>query len=321
MHFLDFEQPIEELYRILDEVQKSQHLDEEAKAESVKMLRQRITETRERIYTNLTPWQRVQVARHPERPYSLYYIEKMCSQFTELHGDRNYKDDKAIIGGLGILEGQTVMFVGHQKGSDLKARQYRNFGMPNPEGYRKALRLMKMAERFDIPVVCLIDTPGAFPGIDAENRGQAQAIAQNLYEMAKLTTPVVCVVIGEGASGGALGIGVGNTVAMLENTWYTVISPEACSAILWRNVEHKIEAAEALHLTAKDALELGVIEEIIPEPIGAAHLHPETVAANLKAFLQREIARLKTLSREELVAQRIEKFARLGKYEELTEQN
>jgi acetyl-CoA carboxylase carboxyl transferase subunit alpha len=315
MHFLDFEQPLEELYKILDDVQNS-HLESEAKQESVNMLLNRIAETRQKLYENLTAWQRVQVARHPERPYTLYYIKQLCSEFTELHGDRNFKDDKAIVGGLGIMDGQTVMFIGQQKGTDIKSRQYRNFGMPNPEGYRKALRLMKMAERFDIPIVTLIDTPGAFPGIDAENRGQAQAIAQNLYEMAKLTTPVICVVIGEGASGGALGIGVGNTVAMLENTWYTVISPEACSAILWRTADQKMVAAEALKLTANDALALGVIEEIIAEPIGGAHLKPQIAAENLRTFLHKEIKRLRTMTAEELVAQRIDRFSKLGRYNE-----
>lgn len=319
MHFLDFEQPLEELHKILDDVQNSPHLDPEAKAESVNMLTQRIAQTRQKIYENLTAWQRVQVARHPERPYTLYYIKQLCSEFTELHGDRNFRDDKAIVGGLGIMDGQTVMFIGQQKGNDIKSRQYRNFGMPNPEGYRKALRLMKMAERFDMPIVTLIDTPGAFPGIDAENRGQAQAIAQNLYEMAKLTCPVICVVIGEGASGGALGIGVGNTVAMLENTWYTVISPEACSAILWRTADQKMIAAEALKLTAKDALEIGVIEEIIPEPIGGAHINPALTAENLRLFLHKEINKLKGLSKTELVNQRIAKFAKLSKYNEKEE--
>ena len=317
MHFLDFEQPLEELYKILEDLQKSQHISPEVKNESIQLIESRIHETRQKLYQNLTPWQRVQVARHPERPYTLDYINAICSSFTELHGDRNFKDDKAIVGGLGIIDGQTYMIIGHQKGSDIKSRQYRNFGMPHPEGYRKALRLMKMAERYNMPILTLIDTPGAYPGIDAENRGQSQAIAQNLYEMAKMTTPIICVIIGEGASGGALGIGVGNVVAMFENTWYTVISPEACSAILWRTVDHKKDAATALKLTAEDALQLEVIEEILPEPVGGAHLNKAEAAATLKAFVQKELAKLKTMTKEELVTQRIERFNKLSKYHEV----
>lgn len=317
MHFLDFEQPLEELYKILEDLQKSQHISQEVKTESIQLIEARIEDTRKNLYENLTPWQRVQVARHPERPYTLYYIEQICSSFTELHGDRNFKDDKAIVGGLGIIDGQTVMIIGHQKGSDIKSRQYRNFGMPHPEGYRKALRLMKMAERFNMPIVTLIDTPGAYPGIDAENRGQSQAIAQNLYEMAKMTTPIISVIIGEGASGGALGIGVGNTVAMLENTWYTVISPEACSAILWRTVDFKKEAAQALKLTPQDALQLEVIEEVLPEPIGGAHLNPAATAVTLKEFILKELAKFKKYTAEELVEQRINRFNKLSKYNEI----
>lgn len=317
MHFLDFEQPLEELYKILEDLQKSQHISSEVKAESIQLIESRIEDTRKKLYENLTPWQRVQVARHPERPYTLYYIEQICSSFTELHGDRNFKDDKAIVGGLGIIDGQTVMIIGHQKGSDIKSRQYRNFGMPHPEGYRKALRLMKMAERFNMPIVTLIDTPGAYPGIDAENRGQSQAIAQNLYEMAKMTTPIISIIIGEGASGGALGIGVGNTVAMLENTWYTVISPEACSAILWRTVDHKKDAAQALKLTPQDALQLEVIEEILKEPIGGAHLDPATTAQTIKTFILKELSKFKTYTPEQLVEQRINRFNKLSKYNEV----
>lgn len=322
MHFLDFEQPLEELYKLLDDVKNNQALDEQSKNENISLLEKQIESTRQKLYENLTAWQRVQVARHPERPYMLYYISQMCDQFTELHGDRSFRDDKAIVGGLGILNGQTVMFVGHQKGENLKARQYRNFGMPYPEGYRKALRLMKMAERFQIPVVSLIDTIGAYPGIEAENRGQAQAIAQNLFEMAQLQTPIIAIIIGEGASGGALGIGIGNRVLMMENTWYTVISPEACSAILWRSAEHKVKAAEALKLTATDALNLGVIDRIIPEPVGGAHVNPSQAAASLKEVIIEELAALKPLDTDTLVEQRIAKFTAMGKfaYKEETQQ-
>ena len=230
-----------------------------------------------------------------------------------MHGDRCFADDKAIVGGIGTIDKQTVMFIGQQKGTDIKMRQYRNFGMPNPEGYRKALRLMKTAERFDIPVVCLIDTPGAFPGIEAEERGQAEAIARNLFEMAKLRVPIICVVIGEGASGGALGIGVGNKIFMMENTWYTVISPESCSTILWRNVEHKKEAAEALKLTANDALEFGIIDGIIKEPIGGAHLKPQEAAKMLKRYIKKELTALMQISADELVQSRIEKYSKMGR--------
>jgi acetyl-CoA carboxylase carboxyl transferase subunit alpha len=242
----------------------------------------------------------------------LYYINQICSRIVEIHGDRCFADDKAMVGGIGSLDNMTVMFVGQQKGENTKMRQYRNFGMPNPEGYRKALRLFKTAERFNIPVVCLIDTPGAFPGIEAEDRGQAEAIARNLFEMARLRVPIVCVIIGEGASGGALGIGVGNKVLMMENTWYTVISPESCSTILWRTVDNKKQAADALKLTAENALELGIIDEIIPEPLGGAHANPEEMAKTLKRVLKKEIAALQKMTPEELVADRIEKFSKMG---------
>jgi acetyl-CoA carboxylase carboxyl transferase subunit alpha len=285
-----------------------------AKAEklSIPELEKKIASTRKKIYSNLTGWQRVQLSRHPERPYTLYYINQICSRFVEMHGDRCFADDKAMVGGIGSLDNMTVMFVGQQKGENTKMRQYRNFGMPNPEGYRKALRMFKTAERFNIPVVCLIDTPGAFPGIEAEDRGQAEAIARNLFEMARLRVPIVCVIIGEGASGGALGIGVGNRVLMMENTWYTVISPESCSTILWRTVDNKKQAADALKLTAENALELGIIDEIIPEPLGGAHANPEEMAKTLKRILKKEIAALQKMTPEELVADRIEKFSKMG---------
>jgi len=308
MIFLDFEQPIEELYQQLEELKMSTV----ATDDEIQSLEKKIASTRKRIYSQLTGWQRVQLSRHPERPYSLYYIQKMCSRFVEMHGDRCFKDDKAIVGGIGSIDNTTVMFVGQQKGENTKMRQFRNFGMPNPEGYRKALRLFKTAERFRIPVVCLIDTPGAFPGIEAEDRGQAEAIARNLFEMAQLKVPIVCVVIGEGASGGALGIGVGNRVLMLENTWYTVISPESCSTILWRTVDHKKKAADALKLTADDALSLGIIDDIIPEPGGAAHLNPDEMAKSLKKVLKKELAMLSEMNESELVQHRIEKFSKMG---------
>lgn len=313
--FLDFEKPIEALYEQLDTLKKTASSNEEVAAiqDAVTALEKKIVTTRKKIYSNLSGWQKVQLSRHPNRPYTLYYIEQIASRFVEMHGDRCFADDKAIVGGIGKIDKQTVMFIGQQKGTDIKMRQYRNFGMPNPEGYRKALRLMKTAERFDIPVVCLIDTPGAFPGIEAEERGQAEAIARNLFEMAKLRVPIICVVIGEGASGGALGIGVGNKIFMMENTWYTVISPESCSTILWRNVEHKKEAAEALKLTANDALEFGIIDGIIKEPIGGAHLKPQEAAKMLKRYIKKELTALMQISADELVQSRIEKYSKMGR--------
>ncbi|WCL80855.1 acetyl-CoA carboxylase carboxyltransferase subunit alpha [Saprospira sp. CCB-QB6] len=312
MVFLDFEQPLEELHNKMEALRERQDLTEEEIEEQVAKLEKLQSTLRRKIYNNLTGWQRVQLSRHPKRPYTLSYIEMMCSRFVEMQGDRCFRDDKAIVGGVGRLDNMTVMFVGHQKGADTKARQYRNFGMPNPEGYRKALRLFKTAERFNMPIVCLIDTPGAFPGIEAEDRGQAEAIARNLFEMARLTVPIICVIIGEGASGGALGIGVGNRIFMLENTWYTVISPESCSNILWKTIDYKKEAAEALKLTAPDALELGIIDGVVKEPLGGAHIQPEAMAKALKKHLKKEISELKKLSPEELVAQRIEKFSAMG---------
>jgi acetyl-CoA carboxylase carboxyl transferase subunit alpha len=284
----------------------------------VKELEDKIYTKRKEIYENLNGWQKVQLSRHPERPYTLYYIEQMCSKFVELHGDRYFKDDNAIVGGLGIIDGQTVIILGQQKGVNTKMRQFRNFGMANPEGYRKALRLMKMAERFNFPVVCLIDTPGAYPGIEAEERGQAEAIARNLFEMAKLEVPIVCCVIGEGASGGAIGIGLGDRVFMMENTWYSVISPESCSSILWRSWDYKEKAAEALKLTADHMYGFGLIDGIIKEPFGGAHNDPEQMATNLKKHIKKAIAELQIMTPEDRVETRIEKYSQMGQFDRVT---
>jgi acetyl-CoA carboxylase carboxyl transferase subunit alpha len=258
----------------------------------------------------------VQLSRHPERPYTLYYIEQMCSNFTELFGDRQVADDKAMIGGMAEMDGQPVMIIGQQKGINTKQRQFRNFGMANPEGYRKALRLMKMAEKFNRPIITLIDTPGAYPGLEAEERGQGEAIARNLFEMINLRVPVICVIIGEGASGGALGIGIGDKVAMLENTWYTVISPESCSSILWRDWNHKEVAAEQLHLTSTDMSSFGLVDDVIPEPRGGAHTAPEEMAKALKAYLSKSLADLSLIDADTRINQRIDKFSSMGFYEE-----
>lgn len=304
MVFLDFEKPLEKLYAQLETLEEMSVDGSIDVSEQIRQIEQQIRSTRKEIYDNLTGWQRVQLSRHQQRPYTLYYIEKMCKRFVEMHGDRNFKDDKAIVGGLGSLDGQTVMLIGHQKGINTKMRQYRNFGMPNPEGYRKALRLMKTAERFNVPVVCLIDTPGAFPGIEAEERGQAEAIARNLFEMSQLSVPIICIVIGEGASGGALGIGVGDRILMLENTWYSVISPESCSSILWRSWDHKEQAAEELKLTPNHMLDFGIIDGIIKEPMGAAHIQPEEMAKALKKRIKKEITELATIPIDDLLSQR-----------------
>lgn len=312
MVFLDFEKPLEKLYAQLETLEEMSVDGSIDVSEQIRQIEQQIRSTRKEIYDNLTGWQRVQLSRHQQRPYTLYYIEKMCKRFVEMHGDRNFKDDKAIVGGLGSLDGQTVMLIGHQKGINTKMRQYRNFGMPNPEGYRKALRLMKTAERFNVPVVCLIDTPGAFPGIEAEERGQAEAIARNLFEMSQLSVPIICIVIGEGASGGALGIGVGDRILMLENTWYSVISPESCSSILWRSWDHKEQAAEELKLTPNHMLDFGIIDGIIKEPMGAAHIQPEEMAKALKKRIKKEITELATIPIDDLLSQRIQKFEQIG---------
>lgn len=318
MVFLDFEKPIADLY---EELEKLKQMGEKQKIDitgPAAELQERIANLKKDIYENLNGWQKVQLSRHPDRPYSLYYIEHMAENFVELHGDRNVKDDKAIIGGFATLEGQTVMFIGHQKGINTKMRQYRNFGMANPEGYRKALRLMKLAEKFDIPVVTLIDTPGAYPGLEAEERGQAEAIARNLYEMTLLKVPVICVIIGEGASGGALGIGIGDRVFMLENTWYSVISPESCSSILWRSWDFKETAAEALKLTAADNYKNKIIDGIVKEPLGGAHSDPEEMAKILKKHLKKHLKELEGIDPEERIKQRIDKFDEMGVYDELT---
>ena len=317
--FLDFEKPIKDL---IDEIEKLKHTAEKTKvdmSDAIQKMEASILEKRKEITQNLTSWQRVQMSRHPDRPYTLKYIEKMTTNFVELYGDRNVKDDKAMIGGFASLAGETVMFVGQQKGINTKMRQMRNFGMANPEGYRKALRLMKLAEKFNKPIVTLIDTPGAFPGLEAEERGQGEAIARNIYEMIRLKVPVICVIIGEGASGGALGIGVGDRVYMMENTWYTVISPESCSSILWRSWEKKEVAAEQLRLTADNMLKFGLIEGIIPEPIGGAHWDYNESAQILKNHLIPVIKELKQLQPEERINQRIEKFGKMGFWEEVSQ--
>ncbi|MEN9523651.1 MAG: hypothetical protein RL065_2028 [Bacteroidota bacterium] len=316
MTFLDFERPIEELYKQID---KTNEIAEKTKVNmdsTVKELEEKIVTLRTKIYSELTPWQRVQLSRHPERPYTLYYIEQICDSFIELHGDRNVKDDKAMIGGLGMIDGQSVMIIGQQKGTNTKQRQYRNFGMANPEGYRKALRLMKMAEKFGKPIITFIDTPGAYPGLEAEERGQGEAIARNLFEMTNLKVPVICIIIGEGASGGALGIGIGDKVLMLENSWYTVISPENCSSILWRSWDFKEKAAEQLKLTSKDMSAFGLVDGVINEPLGGAHTNPEEMAKTIKSVILKNIDELSKISVEERINQRIEKFASMGEVNE-----
>ncbi len=320
MVFLEFEKPLEKLYEQLEKIKQVGAEGDIDVSNTIKELENRIKSQTKEIYSNLTGWQKVQLSRHPERPYTLFYIEQICKKFIELHGDRYFKDDKAIVGGIGIINGQSVVIMGHQKGVNTKLRQYRNFGMANPEGYRKALRLMKLAERFNYPVVCLIDTPGAYPGLEAEERGQAEAIAKNLFEMAQLKVPIICYVIGEGASGGALGIGVGDKVFMFENTWYSVISPESCSSILWRSWDHKEKAAEALKLTADDMLGFGLIDEIIKEPVGGAHNDPEKMAKTLRLHIKNELATLMNLSADQRIDNRLEKYSNMGEFTQLTEE-
>lgn len=320
MIFMDFEKPLETLYNQLEKLQKIAEDGDLDMSEKIKELEVKIEEKRKEIYSNLTGWQRVSLSRHPNRPYTLDYIKLMCSKFIELHGDRCVKDDKAIVGGICQIGDQNIMIIGHQKGNTTKLRQYRNFGMANPDGYRKALRLMKTAEKFGIPVVTLIDTPGAYPGIEAEERGQAEAIARNLFEMAQLEVPIICYIIGEGASGGALGIGVGDRVFMLENTWYSVISPESCSSILWRSWSFKEQAAEALKLTADHMEEFGLIDGIVKEPIGGAHSNHEAIADSLKQHILKQISELKQLPTDVLINQRIEKYSQMGKYIEEVEE-
>lgn len=315
MQFLDFEKPLEDLYSQIEKLKELSAKNKVDVANSIRELETAIQTTRSNIYSNLSAWQQVQLSRHPERPYTLYYIEKVFTNFTELFGDRQVKDDKAMVGGMAELNGMPVMVMGHQKGTNTKMRQLRNFGMANPEGYRKALRLMRMAEKFGRPIITLIDTPGAYPGLEAEERGQAEAIARNLFEMVNMKVPVICVIIGEGASGGALGIGVGDKVAMLENTWYSVISPESCSSILWRSWNFKEKAAEQLKLTSKDMSGFGLVEDVIPEPLGGAHADPEKMADTLKQYLYNSIAELNKIGAETRIAQRIDKFSKMGFYE------
>jgi len=311
--YLDFEEPIKVLEDQLAENVKLQVEKDVDTSKIVKEIEKKLLETRKEIYSNLTPWQKVQVSRHPERPYTLAYIEAITDgEFIELHGDRTVKDDKAMVGGFGSIDGQTVMFIGQQKGINTKMRQYRNFGMPNPEGYRKALRLMKMAEKFNKPVVCLVDTPGAFPGLEAEERGQGEAIARNLLEMSQLQVPIIVIIIGEGASGGALGIGIGDKVLMLENTWYSVISPESCSSILWRSWDFKETAAEALKLTSSDMLENKLIDGIIKEPIGGAHTNPQEMFSIVKKEILKHLGKLNETDKDKLVNARIKKFCAMG---------
>jgi acetyl-CoA carboxylase carboxyl transferase subunit alpha len=313
MTFLEFEKPIAELIEELDKVIKTGEKTKADVSSLVADLEGKITAKRKEIFGSLTPWQRVQMSRHPDRPYTLAYIASLTNNtFIELHGDRTVKDDKAMVGGFGSVDGQTVMFIGQQKGLNTKMRQLRNFGMPNPEGYRKALRLMKLAEKFNKPIVTLIDTPGAFPGLEAEERGQGEAIARNLLEMARLKVPVICIIIGEGASGGALGIGVGNKVLMLENTWYSVISPESCSSILWRSWDYKEKAAEVLKLTPEDMLGQKLIDGIIKEPLGGAHSDHEGAFAAVKQAILLNLEELKKLDGQTLVQKRIAKFCAMG---------
>ena len=315
MEYLDFELPIKELQ---EQYEKACLIGEESDVDvsnTCKQIEKKLVETKKEIYKNLTPWQRVQLSRHPDRPYTMDYIKAICGDsFLELHGDRGFKDDKAMVGGLGKLGDQSFMFIGQQKGYNTKTRQYRNFGMANPEGYRKALRLMKSAEKFGIPVVTLIDTPGAYPGLEAEERGQGEAIARNILEMTKLEVPIIVVIIGEGASGGALGIGVGDRVLMMENTWYSVISPESCSSILWRSWEFKEQAAEALKLTATDMKKLKLIDQIIKEPLGGAHSDKKGAYIAVAKAIEKAYDELKNLSPTDLVEKRMDKYSEMGEY-------
>lgn len=317
MERLDFEMPIVELEEQLDKaIQLGKDTDVDVR-KTVNDIEKKLTRLRKEVYNNLSAWQKVQISRHPERPYALDYIEALTEgSFLELHGDRNIKDDKAMIGGWGEIDGKAVMIIGQQKGKNTKLRQYRNFGMANPEGYRKALRLMKMAEKFNRPVVTLIDTPGAYPGLEAEERGQGEAIARNLIEMCQLKVPIICIIIGEGASGGALGIGIGDKIYMLENTWYSVISPESCSSILWRSWDFKKDAAEALKLTSVDMLSNKLIDSIIKEPLGGAHYNPEEIYKNVRKIILKEINNLSKMDPEKRINKRIDKFCSMGIFKE-----
>ncbi len=315
MVYLEFEKPLEKLHSQLDKLQEIVEDGEIDMTDKIKELEQKIKKKQKEIYSKLTDWQRVQLSRHPERPYTLYYINQITKNFVELHGDRCFGDDEAIVGGVGMIDNQPVVIIGQQKGINTKERQRRNFGMANPEGYRKALRLMKMAEKFKLPVITFVDTPGAACGLEAEERSVAQAIANNLFEMARLRTPILVYVIGEGASGGAIGIGLGDRVFMLENTWYSVISPESCSSILWRSWDYKQQAAEALKLTAKDMLGFKIIDGIVQEPLGGAHYNPEGMAKLLKKHIKKQLKDISTIAIEELLVQRVEKFDKMGEFE------
>lgn len=311
--YLDFEEPLKALEEQIEQTKEIGASTEVDMSDKIAELEGVLKEKTKEIFSNLTPWQRVQLSRHPERPYTLAYINAITNgTFQELHGDRSVKDDKAMVGGFGLLDGKTVMFIGQQKGINTKMRQYRNFGMPNPEGYRKALRLMKMAEKFNKPIVTFIDTPGAFPGLEAEERGQGEAIARNIYEMMRLKVPVICIIIGEGASGGALGIGVGDKVVMLENTWYSVISPESCSSILWRSWDYKEKAADALKLTSSDMKKNGLVDDVIKEPLSGAHRHHEEAFASVKKYIKKTINELEDQAPEKRINDRIEKFNKMG---------
>lgn len=317
MEYLDFELPIKELE---EQLQKCVVIGKESEVDvtaTCKEINKKLEQTKKDIYKNLTAWQRVQLSRHPNRPYTLDYIRAICGDtFLELHGDRGFKDDKAMVGGLGKINGQSFMIVGQQKGFNTKTRQYRNFGMANPEGYRKALRLMKMAEKFGIPVLTLVDTPGAYPGLEAEERGQGEAIARNIFEMVRLQVPIITIIVGEGASGGALGIGVGDKVYMLENTWYSVISPESCSSILWKSWEYKERAADALKLTSSDMKKQKLVDDVIPEPLGGAHYDRETTFKTVAEYITKGYNELKDLSTADLIAQRMDKYSNMGEYKE-----
>jgi acetyl-CoA carboxylase carboxyl transferase subunit alpha len=311
--YLDFEEPIKELREQLEKTKEISEKSQVDVSKTIHDIEKKIKDVTVEIYSNLTPWQRVQVSRHPNRPYTLAYINAITDgTFIEMHGDRTVKDDKAMVGGFGIIDGQSVMLIGQQKGINTKMRQYRNFGMANPEGYRKAMRLMKLAEKFGRPIVTFIDTPGAFPGLEAEERGQGEAIARNLFEMMNLRVPVICIVIGEGASGGALGIGIGDKVLMLENSWYSVISPENCSTILWRSWDHKIEAASALKLTSEDMLANKLIDGVIKEPCGGAHANEEEMFGNVKKEILKQIEKLSAMEPEKRIDSRIKKFSSMG---------
>ena len=313
--YLDFEEPLKELE---DQISQTKVIGEDSEVDmtdKIGELEKKLNSKTKEIFSGLTPWQRVQLSRHPNRPYTMDYINAICGEsFVELHGDRSFKDDKAMVGGLGKIGDQSYMFIGQQKGYNTKTRQYRNFGMANPEGYRKALRLMKSAEKFGVPVVCLIDTPGAYPGLEAEERGQGEAIARNILEMTRLKVPIIVLIIGEGASGGALGIGVGDRVLMLENTWYSVISPESCSSILWRSWEYKEQAAEALKLTATDMKKQKLIDVIVKEPLGGAHANRTKTFTTVANVITKEYNQLKDLSPKDLVAQRMDKYSQMGVY-------